>query len=71
MSWADIKEEMSVLGLLQVYQPIVEAVSKRLNAGFNVTDSIFGSQQSHATVAAIHSYLEGNLAELSRMVKTV
>ena len=57
-------KKVSVLSLLQVYTPIVEAVSKRLEAGFSVSDSIFGSQQSHATVAAVHSYLEGDLNEL-------
>ena len=51
----------SMLVSLQVYKPIVEAVSRRLDADFNVTDSIFGSQQPQATVAAVHSYLEGDL----------
>ena len=55
-----------MLVLLQVYKPIVEAVSRRLDADFNVTDSIFGAQQPQATVAAIHSYLEGSLNEVSR-----
>ena len=54
-----LMQKLSVLILLQVYKPIVEAVSRRLDAAFNVTDSIFGSQQSHATVAAVSSYLEG------------
>lgn len=42
----------------------MEAVSKRLDAEFTVSDSIFGSPQPEATVAAIHSYLEGELISL-------
>lgn len=41
--------------------PIVEAVSQRLQVDFHVTDSIFGAQQSEATVAAIKSYIESEI----------
>ena len=57
--WPAIFKYLLDSGCLQVYTPIVEAVSKRLDADFNVSDSIFGSPQPEATVAAIRSYLEG------------
>ena len=47
--------------MLQVYRPVIEAVSQRLQVDFHVTDSIFGAQQSEATVAAIKSYIESEI----------
>lgn len=51
----------------QVYKPIVEAVSQRLEVQFNVTDSIFGAQQPESTVMAVSSYLKGEHHTCERM----
>ena len=44
---------------MQVYDPVVEWASAALQADFEISDSIFGTQQPERAIQAVRRYLEG------------